>query len=125
DLQPSRLTGPVVLATDLGPSSAAAARFAGERAREWGRPLLVVHVLPAADTGLTFLPREAQEGARSARHQSKRDEASAGSRRRTGTAWRSRSSCPRARRSTSCSRWPAAARRWWPAAPGDCRGWPA
>lgn len=75
DLQPSRLTGPVVLATDLGPSSAAAARFAGERAREWGRPLLVVHVLPAADTGLTFLPREAQEGARSARHQSKRDEA--------------------------------------------------
>lgn len=75
DLEPARLIGPVVLATDLGPSSAAATRFAGERAREWGRPLLVVHVLPPPDVGLTFLPRDAQDGARSSRWQARRDEA--------------------------------------------------
>lgn len=75
DLESARLVGPIVLATDLGPSSAAAARFAGERAREWGRPLLVVHVLPPSDVGLTFLPREAQEGARSTRYHTAREQA--------------------------------------------------
>ncbi|MCA9655709.1 MAG: universal stress protein [Myxococcales bacterium] len=75
DLEEAKLEGPIVLATDAGPSSVAAGRFAAERAREWQRPLRVVHVVSPMDTGgLSFLPRPAEEGARQARFQAQRAE---------------------------------------------------
>lgn len=72
DLEPSRLVGPVVLATDLGPSSAAASRFAVARAREWARPLHIVHAL-RDEPGMSFLPRNALDGARAARRRALRE----------------------------------------------------
>ncbi len=74
DLDPSALHGPIVLATDLGPSSAAATRFAAARAREWERPLHVVHVL-RRDGGLSFLPRDTVKRAKAARRQEQREAA--------------------------------------------------
>jgi len=69
DLDEAILGGPIVLATDAGPSSVAAAHFAHARAKEWGRPLRVVHVLRPTDTGgLSFLPRSATDGARQVRY---------------------------------------------------------
>lgn len=74
DLDESKLEGPIVLATDAGPSSVTAGRFAAERAREWGRPLRVVHVVSPMDTGgLSFLPRPAEDGARKARYAAQRE----------------------------------------------------
>ncbi len=73
ELDVARLDGPVVLATDLGPASVAAAKFAKERAEQWNRPLCVVHVVPPIDGGaLSFLPGQASEGARRARYLQKR-----------------------------------------------------
>lgn len=74
DLDESKLEGPIVVATDAGPSSVAAGRFAAERAREWGRPLRVVHVVSPGETGgLSFLPRPAADGARQARFAAQRE----------------------------------------------------
>lgn len=73
DLDETKLEGPIVLATDAGPSSVAAGQFAAARAREWGRPLRLVHVVSASDTGgLSFLPRPAEDGARQARFKAQR-----------------------------------------------------
>ncbi len=77
DLNPAVLTGSIVLATDLGPSSMAATRFAAARAREWGRPLRIVHVLRREGGGLSFLPRDAQDGARAQRRRAARETAEA------------------------------------------------
>ncbi len=72
ELDLAQLDGPVVLATDLGPSSRAAATFARDRARQWGRPLQVVHVMPPIDGGLAFLPGQAPEATRRARYMQQR-----------------------------------------------------
>ena len=50
--------GPIVLATDLGPASADAVRFARGLAADVGRKLKVVHVRRAEDHLDIYLPRE-------------------------------------------------------------------
>lgn len=67
---PANLTavgdGPVLLATDLGPASSAAARWAASFAAEHGRGLEVVHVVRPREDPFAPPPEEDLEGARAA-----------------------------------------------------------
>lgn len=57
DLQPEQFgDGPIMLATDLEPSSAGAARFALELSRQLGRGIVVAHVIPHFDTAAMLVP---------------------------------------------------------------------
>lgn len=48
--------GPIVLATDLSPNAAGAAKFAKAMSRSLGRPLVVAHVVPHFDTATAYVP---------------------------------------------------------------------
>jgi nucleotide-binding universal stress UspA family protein len=48
--------GPILLASDLGPDSAGAARFAANMGQRLGRQVAVMHILPTFETGASYVP---------------------------------------------------------------------
>lgn len=69
-----RISGPILVATDLSDAAAEALRRAADLARDLGSTLLICHILPELPAGRMFFPRDA---GRNAAHQAELEEKAA------------------------------------------------